>query len=485
MSYIPYVDPRYTITMLDPNTVRISFTASTTYGVPVYSPGLFPGNPQYAHNTVAWQMAKELTPGGGFTVSVPAVSVSPVDSLTFDIATQPTIPLYEGQTLQLIANIKFEPTITYPAGYLQPVSGTVYRTVEATVPGAPIIGDIVPAIDYLTISYLAPVSDGGATITAYEYSLDGGATYAPCVFPPGPFNTSTLTPATTYSVTLRAQNSVGHGEWATPVEVSTLAIPTDIPEYRVYAVSDRVVRIQFIETPTTTKPVHVSSTGTKDALNPRSWNVVQPFGITYTVMSVLGSADGYTYDILTLEHFPRYNAGDLLFTGQVRMENGDEPSISTTFSGSIQSADTSPNAKATTRGLQVRDLNNVVTPYEDLVGGTLVINSGGDYESMSGEAFIRKLVMRRLISQKGDFFHLPNYGGGLRVKATFSTANLRAMAKDIEMQVLQEPEIEAARASLTYQAASSTLVIQVKARMRSTGQETALSMNLPVGSIQF
>lgn len=84
-----------------------------------------------------------------------------------------------------------------------------YRT-AAAVPDAPTINSITPGDGTLSINFTAPNRDGGATITNYSYSIDG-VNYTP--FSPAgtssPVVISNLTGGTSYTVTIKAINSVG------------------------------------------------------------------------------------------------------------------------------------------------------------------------------------------------------------------------------------------------------------------------------------
>ncbi len=121
---------------------------------------------------------------------------------------------------------------------------------------------------------------------------------------------------------------------------------------------------------------------------------------------------------------------------------------------------------------------------ETSAGSTLVISSG-DYASQSGPDLIMKLVKRRLISNTGDFFHLPNYGLGLRIKEPIPNVDLRKLAVQIEQQVNLEPEVAESRASLSYAAGTGTLLINLKVRLKATGDVIQTDMTIPTGAVQF
>lgn len=122
---------------------------------------------------------------------------------------------------------------------------------------------------------------------------------------------------------------------------------------------------------------------------------------------------------------------------------------------------------------------------ETMASGTLIITSGGDYASQSGQDLIKKLIVRRLISKPGDFFHLPNYGLGLRIKEPIPNVDLRKLAVQIEEQVNLEPEVAESRASLSYAAGTGTLLINLKVRLKATGDVIQTDLTIPTGSVQF
>ena len=100
-------------------------------------------------------------------------------------------------------------------------------SVTAIVPSAPSITGITPANTQLSVAFSAPSSNGGASITNYEYSINGGgnwSTPSPAVTT-SPFTISGLINGTTYDVQIRAVNSAGSGT-ATGTTQGTPAAPS-------------------------------------------------------------------------------------------------------------------------------------------------------------------------------------------------------------------------------------------------------------------
>ena len=88
----------------------------------------------------------------------------------------------------------------------------------ATAPGAPTISGSTSTDGTLTVSFTAPASDGGAAISNYQYSSDGGAnwtTRSP-VSTSSPLIITGLANGTSYSVSLKAVNVVGPGSASSP-----------------------------------------------------------------------------------------------------------------------------------------------------------------------------------------------------------------------------------------------------------------------------
>src|SRR6185436_4357696 len=91
-------------------------------------------------------------------------------------------------------------------------------TIAATVPGAPTIGSATPGNGQATISFSAPASNGGSAITGYTATCNpGGFTGSG---PASPVTVTGLSNGTSYTCSVRAQNSVGLGTASATVGVT-------------------------------------------------------------------------------------------------------------------------------------------------------------------------------------------------------------------------------------------------------------------------
>jgi titin len=127
----------------------------------------------------------------------------------------------------------------------------------ATVPGAPsIIGNTVAGSDAtLTAAFTAPGSDGGSSITSYQYSTDAGATWrdrtdggttaSPLVITVRSSDgTTPLVNGVTYLVELRAVNSVGFGT-ASAVASGIATTSPSAPTVTTVAAQPQALRVVF------------------------------------------------------------------------------------------------------------------------------------------------------------------------------------------------------------------------------------------------
>lgn len=109
------------------------------------------------------------------------------------------------------------------------------------------------------------------------------------------------------------------------------------------------------------------------------------------------------------------------------------------------------------RGRPSRDFANPQTVAEAraqlsdvasaLALGTFGIGDDGDYATDEGRPSLKKRVLRRLMTIKGAFAHLPNYGVGVpaEAKRLGISAVISRLAGDAESQILEEPDVAKCR----------------------------------------
>lgn len=146
----------------------------------------------------------------------------------------------------------------------------------------------------------------------------------------------------------------------------------------------------------------------------------------------------------------------------------------------VTELDTSTPDKVTAKRLGARDLQNLPAPgiSDSSVSGTLVI-AGGDYSLVDGAELLKKLITRRLLTTPGEFFHLPTYGVGLRVKEPLSGGDLVTLKATIERQLLEEPDLAVVKVSISQRA--EVLTCTVLATLARTGQQVSIPVALRVG----
>ena len=120
--------------------------------------------------------------------------------------TVPVLAALSSGTYSIVA------TITNAAGYTLN-DGTTNELIIATTPSAPTITSINIVGTSFTVNFTPPTSDGGSSITNYEYSTDGGSSWVTSspTLTTSPLSITGLTSGTNYVIKIRAVNSIGSG----------------------------------------------------------------------------------------------------------------------------------------------------------------------------------------------------------------------------------------------------------------------------------
>lgn len=207
-----------------------------------------------------------------------------------------------------------------------------------------------------------------------------------------------------------------------------------------------------------------------DALNPSTWLVQRLDTLAYLHVINVTQVGGFTYRLLTLEEFGpvgvvhRVSSSTLLALDGGTISN---PMYAEFFGLLDKGSNPLDRLKASSNA--TRDIANPQFPAPNWFAGTLQLDAFGDYKLESGKELVRKLILRRLFSTPGDFFHMPNYGIGIKLKEPIPSSTLGSLKTQIEQQCLQEREVETVKASVTL-ASNGVLSINVRARLRPSGE---------------
>jgi len=219
-----------------------------------------------------------------------------------------------------------------------------------------------------------------------------------------------------------------------------------------------------------------------DALNPATWSV-QRFDTNdfFTIVSVLRT-NTYEHTLTVLEPLGPFAVEHRVSSTTALDGAGNliRNPRQADFFGVTEYAKSSNAAVLAARKVSTRDYANVQLPTPETWGGTLVVSANGDYETVTGAELVRKLIFRRLMSTPGDFFHLPDYGVGLRVKEPVPTSDLVKLKASVEKQVIREPEVNTAQASITLNPAEGILTVNVRAMLQKSGE--SLEIGLPIST---
>jgi len=85
----------------------------------------------------------------------------------------------------------------------------------------------------------------------------------------------------------------------------------------------------------------------------------------------------------------------------------------------------------------------------------------GAYQMQSGTAALRKRLLRRYLTPKGAFLHLPNYGCAPNLKSLAHPKYYTDMELLFENETKQEREVKSAKAALTVSGSLATMRVQV------------------------
>lgn len=223
---------------------------------------------------------------------------------------------------------------------------------------------------------------------------------------------------------------------------STMSLVSAVP------VSTKTLRVTL-----SAIPLAQSQIGAGDALNTQSWFIERlDTNQRFTTIGVSAVSET-VYDITIAERFGsslvqhEVSASTLVDAFMVSIVDP----VVLDFYGVVYDQAADQDAKAAANRYVVTDIANppFPDPTSNLGGGVRVITAAGDFAAESGNTLLQKLIMRRLTTTPGGFFHLPNYGLGLNVKQPVRQADMVGLKKRIEDQVSLEPEVVAVNVRIT------------------------------------
>jgi len=240
--------------------------------------------------------------------------------------------------------------------------------------------------------------------------------------------------------------------------------------YSAFAISTHRVRVYL-----TADVAARSSINVGDALNPDTWllqtlNSDDSVRSEFTVLQVVAIDAARGFDLYTAEPLLNWHVRHRVTAVGLLTPTGVEI-IAPRYLDFVGVA--LPASSALAQGVDLREDAYVATG--------IPATSGGDYATHGGKELLRKMVVRRLTTSTGAFFHLDSFGLGIRVKEPVrSGGDLVRLKVAIEAQLAQEPDVVSAKATLSL-TALGVLNIQLMIRMQHTDEEVPVDFEAPTG----
>ena len=253
------------------------------------------------------------------------------------------------------------------------------------------------------------------------------------------------------------------------------------------AVRENVVRLEFNQAPEFTWLLT-----SNDASNPERYSIkalvsvgrdgemaraVRPALVERALVS---GALGRFIDVVVDRPFSPWGAEYLVACNQLRTYAGgllDATKSSARFVGVYRTL----RQQSTSNATPSRDFANPFTytaqlgqplAGDQLLLGVIPIGSDGDYALDEGLVQVKKRIFRRLLTRKGAFAALPEYGVGVPTYGKrLGVAGVRQqLAAEAERQIKLEPDVEDARVNVVSDAKNPSVTI-FQVRVRITGSQ--------------
>ena len=257
-------------------------------------------------------------------------------------------------------------------------AGIVIVRYQALPAGAPTISTVTGTSGQLSIAFTAPTSTGGAPITNYQYSLDGGSTWitpSPVVST-SPLVVTSVANGTTFPVRIRAVTTAGAGTVSNQVSGTT---PLSTPSITNVVAGNGGATVSVLKgaggTPTTYTVTALDSNGV--AISPaRICTVTTPA----TSCVVSGLTNGTAYKFSAIANLNGASSAAASFATAVT-----PTAFTVTYDANGNGAELTTTSQVFTTGtplvppLPTRSGFNFTGWYSQASGGNLITASGVNY----------------------------------------------------------------------------------------------------------
>lgn len=245
-------------------------------------------------------------------------------------------------------------------------------------------------------------------------------------------------------------------------------------------VSAKAVSLNSVAVTFSAKPRGVDPVSSDDVLNPANWSLVvlsPPTAIVRLAQYVTIDASEFVATVF-FDGVLTYGARYQIVVSETVKDELAEEFIEPT--GRIAAFDALGAPQRFTTAQEEASFLDLANPFvsryagaKDRKLGTFAATSSGALELDSGLANLAKRCFRRLLTRKGAFLHLPDYGLNLPIKTLIRPADLRKLQQSALIQLKQELGVVSAQVSLQQSPENpGVLLCGVKAKSQ-TGIETS------------
>jgi uncharacterized protein (TIGR02145 family) len=218
----------YTFTVTATNAIGTSVASTASNSVTPTAPSTAPGAPTIgtatAGNAQATVTFTVPVSNGGSAITGYTVTSNPGNITGSGSASPITVT---GLTNGTAYTFTVTATNAIGTSVASSASNTVTPTEPSTAPGAPTIGTATPGNAQATITFIAPGSNGGSTITGYTATSNPGNITG--TGSASPITVTGLTNGTAYTFTVTATNAIGTGPTSSASNSVTPSVTSTIP----------------------------------------------------------------------------------------------------------------------------------------------------------------------------------------------------------------------------------------------------------------